>query len=150
MRFAGLVVVLGAAARGVCGAAPRRRVAAVAPRQVLRALGCAALALTLDASIVSAKPDCFKDCSSNCARVYPGNGAYCTIECDDYCAQPDRRDGLSGSVSSEGGYVGLASPLRGGDTVEYGADAPPKLDALLPESLRQALAPAKPPAADAR
>jgi hypothetical protein len=138
MRSAGLFVLL-AAARGVCGAAPRRRVV-LARRQVARAWGCAAL---LNAAGVSAKTDCYKDCASNCARVYPGNGAYCAIECDGYCAQTDRKDGLSGSVSSEGGYVGLASPLRGGDTVEFGADAPPKLDQLLPQSLRQALAPTK-------
>ena len=50
------------------------------------------------------------------------------------------KDGLSGSVSSEGGEVGWTSYARGGNTVEYGADAPPQMDilpkSLLPQALR--------------
>lgn len=74
--------------------------------------------------IAAAAVDCETDCLSNCARVAPGNKAY-QDECTDYCQQPDRQDGLSGSVSSDKGYIGLASPLRAGGTVEYGADRPP-------------------------
>ena len=93
----------------------------------------------------AAKQDCIKDCVSNCLRVAPGNAGYCGSNCDEYCSQTDREDGLSGSVSSDKGYVGLSSPLRGGDTVEYGADAPPRLDVLprtlLPTQLRRESAP---------
>ena len=50
------------------------------------------------------------------------------------------KDGLSGSVSSEDGEVGWTSYARGGNTVEYGADSPPKMDilpkSLLPQALR--------------
>ena len=50
------------------------------------------------------------------------------------------KDGLSGSVSSEGGEVGWTSYARMGNTVEYGADSPPKMDilpkSLLPQALR--------------
>ena len=70
-----------------------------------------------------AAADCTKDCVRNCIRVAPGNEEYCRAECDDYCAQPDREDGLSGSISADKGYVGLSSPLGG--TVEYGQDRPP-------------------------
>ena len=44
--------------------------------------------------IAAAAVDCETDCLSNCARVAPGNKAYCQDECTDYCQQPDRQDGL--------------------------------------------------------
>ena len=58
--------------------------------------------------MVNSKPavaaaDCFKDCFSNCKKIAPQNEAYCRDQCTDYCAQDDRQDGLSGSVSSNGG-----------------------------------------------
>jgi len=59
--------------------------------------------------VVWAAKDCFRDCESNCNRVAPRSGRYCEASCNDYCAQDDRRDGLSGSVSSEGAEIGLAS-----------------------------------------
>ena len=120
--------------------------AALAPREATRRgiLFAGVLGGALPAALpaaANAKTDCVTDCLENCERVAPGNGAYCGSNCDDYCAQPDRRDGLSGSVSSDNGYVGLASPIRGGDTVEYGADKPPQLDilpqGLLPPQLRR-------------
>ena len=60
--------------------------------------------------------------------------AYCATSCTDYCSQDDRKDGLSGSVSSEGGEVGWSSYSRGGNTVEYGADRPPDVS-ILPKGL---------------
>lgn len=80
------------------------------------------------------KTDCIKDCTSNCNRVAPGNKPYCGLQCDDYCAQDDREDGLSGSVSSEGGEVGLTSYARAGNTVPAGDDVPPKMD-ILPKAM---------------
>ena len=74
--------------------------------------------------------DCYSDCMANCERGAPGNKAYCVDNCEDYCEQTDREDGLSGSVNSNKGYVGLASPLKLGATVEYGADRPPNGDIL--------------------
>ena len=37
-------------------------------------------------------------------------------------------------MSSEGGYLGWASPLRLGQTVEYGGDKPPAVS-ILPKRL---------------
>ncbi|KAJ8603541.1 hypothetical protein CTAYLR_004883 [Chrysophaeum taylorii] len=71
-----------------------------------------------------AVPSCDADCLSNCKRVAPGNERYCVAACGDYCAQPDRRDGLSGSVG--GGYRGFLSGLITG-TVPYGQDLPPSV-----------------------
>ncbi len=48
---------------------------------------------------------------------------YCLENCKSYCAQEDRTDGLSGSVSSEGGEVGIL----GTSTVVKGEDKPPSL-----------------------
>ena len=39
-----------------------------------------------------------QDCVQNCNRVAPASGGYCATTCDEYCEQPDREDGLSGSV----------------------------------------------------
>ena len=79
--------------------------------------------------------DCIKDCTTNCNRVSGGkNDAYCGVQCEDYCGQTDREDGLSGSVSSSKGYLGWSSPLRLGNTVEYGEDRPPTVS-IIPKSL---------------
>jgi hypothetical protein len=56
-----------------------------------------------------AKEDCMKDCLRNCNKVAPGSPDYCKDSCTDYCAETDRKDGLSGSVSDEGGEVSTAS-----------------------------------------
>ena len=40
-----------------------------------------------------------------------GSKDYCKTSCIDYCAQDDRRDGLSGSVSSDGAEFGWASSI---------------------------------------
>ena len=49
--------------------------------------------------------DCMTNCQQNCNRNAPGSKDYCKESCLDYCAQPDRKDGLSGSVSSDGAEV---------------------------------------------
>ena len=43
------------------------------------------------------KKDCIKDCVSNCNRVAPGNKAYCAVQCEDYCAQDDRKEPSEGN-----------------------------------------------------
>ena len=43
------------------------------------------------------KKDCIKDCVSNCNRVAPGNKAYCAVQCEDYCAQDDRKETSEGN-----------------------------------------------------
>lgn len=78
------------------------------------------------AAPVQAKPDCFTDCNNNCKKVVPNDTSnYCRDSCIEYCAQPDRRDGLSGSVSSEGGEVGILGGTFGQGTVVKGEDKPP-------------------------
>ena len=46
------------------------------------------------------KKDCIKDCVSNCNRVAPGNKAYCAVQCEDYCAQDDRKDTSEGNQAT--------------------------------------------------
>lgn len=67
--------------------------------------------------------DCFSDCLKNCKLIAPKDPAYCQGQCQDYCDQPDRTDGLSGSVSSTGGEVGML----GFNTVVKGEDKPPEV-----------------------
>jgi len=69
----------------------------------------------------NAAPDCYKDCLKSCNLVAPKDPEYCKSNCQSYCDQPDRTDGLSGSVSSEGGEVGIL----GMTTVPKGEDKPP-------------------------
>ena len=63
-----------------------------------------------------------------------------TRRCSDHVDSRAGKDGLSGSVSSEGGEVGWTSYARAGNTVEYGEDKPPQMDilpkSLLPQALR--------------
>jgi len=67
--------------------------------------------------------ECFDDCFKNCKLIAPKDQQYCLDTCKDYCDQPDRRDGLSGSVSSEGGETGIL----GLNTVVRGEDKPPEV-----------------------
>ena len=48
--------------------------------------------------------------------------SYCTDSCTDYCAQDDRTDGLSGSVSAQNGEVGILGGSFGQGTVPKGKD----------------------------
>lgn len=99
-------------------------------------------------SRASASKDCFTDCYSNCARNAPGSTSYCKDTCDEYCAQPDRRDGLSGSVSSDAGEVGFASAYdyanrltnRLNSNVEFGTDRLPPVPGLEGTAAGRALA----------
>ena len=85
--------------------------------------------------LASAAKDCMLDCEENCNRVVPGSTRYCYNSCVDYCAQDDRQDGLSGSVSSKSAEVGWASaydpsrfiPGAAPKGVVYGEDRPPGL-----------------------
>ena len=87
--------------RAIVGATPRRAF-----------VGSAAAALFVSIQPVSAASDCMKTCVSNCDRVAPGSGSYCKDSCVEYCAQEDRKDGLSGSVSTEGAEFGFASSFK--------------------------------------
>eukprot|EP00577_Skeletonema_sp_RCC1716_P027066 CAMPEP_0113392688 /NCGR_PEP_ID=MMETSP0013_2-20120614/11430_1 /TAXON_ID=2843 ORGANISM="Skeletonema costatum, Strain 1716" /NCGR_SAMPLE_ID=MMETSP0013_2 /ASSEMBLY_ACC=CAM_ASM_000158 /LENGTH=156 /DNA_ID=CAMNT_0000276121 /DNA_START=20 /DNA_END=490 /DNA_ORIENTATION=- /assembly_acc=CAM_ASM_000158 len=71
----------------------------------------------------AAAPDCFKDCIKECKLIAPKDPEYCQSSCSDYCSQTDRKDGLSGSVSSENGETGIL----GTTTVVKGEDKPPQL-----------------------
>jgi hypothetical protein len=70
-----------------------------------------------------AATDCMKDCLQNCNVIAPNNQAYCTENCRTYCDQEDRTDGLSGSISSTGGEMGIL----GINTVVKGEDKPPQM-----------------------
>ncbi len=93
-----------------------------------------ALAMSLVGGLLGkGEVDCFKDCFKSCSELAPGSTAYCKESCNDYCDQPNRTDGLSGSVSSTGGETGIF----GTSTVVKGQDNPPKGIELLPkESLK--------------
>jgi len=69
----------------------------------------------------AAKTECMSDCLKNCKLIAPKDSGYCNDNCSSYCAQEDRNDGLSGSVSSTGGEVGIL----GTGTVVKGEDKPP-------------------------
>jgi len=109
----------------------------------------AAVAAPLAPLRSSAAVDCLQDCQSNCFRVAPKSGRYCLDSCAEYCDQPDRRDGLSGSISNDAAEVGWASaydpkrflPGQSPQGVVYGEDRPPALpDALnLAPTLRRAI-----------
>ena len=107
------------------------------PRKVSRRAFVASLLVQAPLAANAVK-DCFADCSSNCKRLAPGSDAYCTLTCRDYCEQPDRRDGLSGSVGSEGAEIGLRSafdlPAKASGKISgvpYGEDKPPALPDFL-------------------
>ena len=69
----------------------------------------AAVAAPLAPLRSSAAVDCLQDCQSNCFRVAPKSGRYCLDSCAEYCDQPDRRDGLSGSISNDAAEAPLPS-----------------------------------------
>jgi hypothetical protein len=73
-------------------------------------------------SPVLAVADCFQDCVKNCRKVAPKDPEYCLTNCKDYCEQDDRTDGLSGSVSSSTGEVGILGGTFGQGTVPTGED----------------------------
>lgn len=83
--------------------------------------------LLLHSQVASAKPDCYTDCYKNCIALAPKDNVYCSESCTDYCLQDDRQDGLSGSVSSEKGEVGILGGSFGTGTVVKGQDKPPVL-----------------------
>jgi hypothetical protein len=83
--------------------------------------------------VANAAADCMKTCLSNCARNAPGSGDYCKESCNDYCGQTDRKDGLSGSVSTEAAEFGFSSAFKlpgsaeGIKPTNFGDDKPPGL-----------------------
>jgi hypothetical protein len=83
--------------------------------------------LLLNSQVVTAKPDCYTDCYKNCIALAPKDNLYCSESCTDYCLQDDRQDGLSGSISSEKGEVGILGGSFGTGTVVKGQDKPPVL-----------------------
>lgn len=77
--------------------------------------------------VSAAAPDCMGDCVKNCQIIAPKDPSYCTDSCTDYCAQDDRTDGLSGSVSAQNGEVGILGGSFGQGTVPKGKDKPPSI-----------------------
>jgi hypothetical protein len=87
------------------------------------------VAATVAPRSASAANDCMMDCMKNCKLIAPkDDGGYCRETCDDYCSQTDRTDGLSGSVSSASGEVGMLGGAYGLGTVIKGDDKPPVLN----------------------
>lgn len=99
-------------------------------------LACATTAAsgTLLPLAALAEVDCMANCKQNCERNAPGSRDYCSQSCLEYCAQGDRRDGLSGSVGSDGAEFGYASnfklPSSPQKPVVFGQDLPPGLPDL--------------------
>lgn len=78
------------------------------PRSVSRRTALATAFSAIAAPLPAlAAPDCFKDCMKNCKMIAPKDPDYCLANCKGYCEQEDRNDGLSGSVSSSSGEVGI-------------------------------------------
>ncbi len=71
----------------------RRSLGGLLPAIVAPAL----VAFPTSALAADLKKDCIKDCVSNCNRVAPGNKAYCAVQCEDYCAQDDRKEPSEGN-----------------------------------------------------
>jgi hypothetical protein len=93
--------------------------------------GGAALAIVQPLAANAVK-DCLQDCLQNCGRLAGGSKEYCKESCTEYCDQDDRRDGLSGSVSSEGAEFGWTSSFKNPfdqnqKPTVYGDDLPPGL-----------------------
>lgn len=76
---------------------------------------------------LAAPADCYADCVKNCKLIAPKDPEYCQSSCREYCDRDDRSDGLSGSVSSEGGEVGILGGAFGTGTVVKGQDKPPSV-----------------------
>jgi len=77
--------------------------------------------------VSAAAPDCMGDCVKNCQIIAPKDPTYCIDSCTDYCAQDDRTDGLSGSISAQNGEVGILGGSFGQGTVPKGKDKPPSI-----------------------
>jgi hypothetical protein len=90
---------------------------------IMAASAPAAALLLARPRAANAVTDCFQDCYKNCQIVAPKDTEYCNNNCRDYCDQPDRADGLSGSVSAEKGETGIL----GFYTVPKGEDKPPTI-----------------------
>jgi hypothetical protein len=75
-----------------------------------------------------AAADCYTDCFKNCELIAPKSVDYCKSTCVDYCQQPDRQDGLSGSVSAASGEVGILGGSFGQGTVVKDQDKPPVIN----------------------
>ena len=103
------------------------------PRRAVLAQAAAAAIVGTTPLVAHAVADCAETCLSNCARNAPGSSDYCKESCAEYCGQKDRKDGLSGSVSTEGAEFGYASSFKlpGSDEAikptVYGDDKPPGL-----------------------
>jgi len=104
------------------------------PTMVTRRAFCggAAIAIAQQPGAAHAVKDCLQDCLQNCARLAGGSKEYCKDNCISYCDQDDRRDGLSGSVSSEGAEFGWSSAFKNPfdknqKPTVYGDDLPPGL-----------------------
>lgn len=97
---------------------------ATSRRAALASFGAAGAALLFPPMQANAAgTDCMKDCLDNCKKIAPKDPTYCMDSCKEYCAQEDRTDGLSGSVSSDGGEMGIL----GTSTVVKGEDKPPSI-----------------------
>jgi hypothetical protein len=59
-------------------------------------IGATPLVMSPFASLATAGADCFSDCMKSCKAIAPKDTAYCTENCNAYCEQDDRTDGLSG------------------------------------------------------
>jgi len=94
-------------------------------RSFLRNVAGTAFGLT--PAVANAAADCFGDCFKNCKLIAPKDLQYCKDNCSDYCSQPDRQDGLSGSVSASSGEVGILGGTFGQGTVVKGQDKPPTI-----------------------
>ena len=97
MRIA-LASTLVAAAFSLAPQPLTRRTDACLTRRSLGGLLPALVALPSQTALAAdLKKDCIKDCVSNCNRVAPGNKAYCAVQCEDYCAQDDRKETSEGN-----------------------------------------------------
>ncbi|GMI11560.1 hypothetical protein TrLO_g7495 [Triparma laevis f. longispina] len=85
--------------------------------------------ITLAPTIASAKQaDCMQDCVKNCRILAPNDtSGYCESSCKEYCEDPEREDGLSGSKSSDKGEYGILGGGFGQGTVTKGEDKPPSV-----------------------
>jgi hypothetical protein len=98
-------------------------------RQCANTAAAALVLATLSAPLLAqaAPADCYTDCFENCRALAPKDTVYCQESCRDYCEQPDRQDGLSGSVSAAQGEVGILGGTFGTGTVVKGSDKPPTI-----------------------
>ena len=122
----GLIALSSAFSGGKQSAPVHNDCASIDGRRAFLATTATSFAATLFSNIrpaTAAAPDCYTDCFKNCKLIAPKDPEYCQSSCQAYCAQSDRKDGLSGSVSSENGETGIL----GTTTVVKGEDKPPQL-----------------------